>query len=82
MIEYLKIEIIPVHFTGTGTKELRIRINYSGGVGIVETRRLCEPDELVSFFDQIWDCAKGKLLELLKNDMIPSSVPAGIPGRP
>ena len=65
MIEYLNVEITPTRFAETKVKELRIRIK-SNRKGVFEKRKLCYPDELVSFFDQIWDCAKSEVLKALK----------------
>lgn len=67
MIEYLKIEITPTHFTGMEAKELKIRIERSGKEPLFRSQ-IIEPDELVSFFDQIWDCAKKEVLKALKEN--------------
>jgi len=78
MIEYLKIEITPTHFAETEMKELRIQIK-SYGKDLFEKRQLCEPDELVSFFDQIWECAGREILKVLKESKESHPVPIGVP---
>lgn len=67
MIESLKVEITPTHVAKTDTKEFRIRLKVYGK-DLVEKRQLCEPDELSSFFDQMFDCAKQEILKELKAD--------------
>lgn len=65
MIERLNIEIKPTSFAGTQAKELKIKIDCTGKPPVYKTR-ICEPDELISYFDQIWDCAKKEILKILK----------------
>lgn len=66
MIERLMIEIKPTSFAGTQAKELCIKINCTGKQPVYKAQ-ICEPDELMSFYDQIWDCAKRETLKLLKD---------------
>jgi hypothetical protein len=66
MIDYLKVEIVPAHFAETEVKELRIRVK-EYGKDCFEKRQLITPDELVSFFEQIWDCAGKEILNALKD---------------
>lgn len=65
MIEYLKIEIRPRHIFKIESKELIIKIETSDKP-VFERRQMCAPDDLVSFFDQIFDCAKKEVLKALK----------------
>jgi len=65
VIEYLRIEIRPTCFAGNDVKELNIKISDSRA-GEFGSTRIIEPDELVSFFDQIWECAGKTLLYYLK----------------
>lgn len=65
MIKYLKVVIKPVHFSGTDMRKLHIRIKDSRYPEHF-FERLCELDELVSFFEQIWDCAGKEILNALK----------------
>lgn len=67
MIEYLKIEIRPTHFSETDLKELVISVNISGKPPFGRIQ-IIEQDELVSFFEQIWDCAGKELLKAIKVD--------------
>ena len=65
MIRRLNIEIKPETLGNTEVKKLHIRIDCVGKP-TVEKTQLCEPDELLSFFEQIWDCAKSEILRILK----------------
>ncbi|MCK5016950.1 MAG: hypothetical protein KAS32_07740 [Candidatus Peribacteraceae bacterium] len=82
MIDYLKVEIVPAHFAETEVKELRIKVK-EYGKDCFEKRQLITPDELVSFFEQIWDCAGKEILKALKDKAETSSpVPVGASQRP
>ncbi len=67
MIEYLKIKITPTTFARADSdlRELKIQIHDSR-LGEFGKTQILEPDELVSFFDQIWSCAGKELLGYLK----------------
>lgn len=79
MIEYLRVAIEPIHFTGTDMKKLHIRIKDSR-YPEASRDQLIESDELISFFDQIWDCAKSEVLKVLKEPLSP--VPLQAPESP
>ena len=83
MIEYLKIEITPTHFAETELRELKIIIRDSR-TGEFGSTQIIKPDELVSFFDQIWESAGKKLLHFLKESRseVSPPVPIGVPERP
>ena len=66
-MEYLKVEIIPEKFHNRTMRRLKIRTKISGKE-LVSTEEICNPDDLVSFFDQIWGRAKKEILKLLKED--------------
>lgn len=66
MIERIRIDITPENIGDTEVKRLNIRID-SFGKPTAQKSQLVEPNELLSFYDQIWDCAKKELLRLLNN---------------
>ena len=80
MIEYLKIEIIPYRFAGTDVRQFRIQVKDSCKPEF-QREQICEPDDLVSFFDLIWDCAKQEVLKAITAE-VSSTVPAGASQRP
>lgn len=65
MIEHLKIEITPVNYAETTVKSLKIELQVAGKP-TSHFEQHCDPDDFVSFFDQIFDCAKKEILERLK----------------
>ncbi len=67
MIEYLQITIKPWAYENNEAKRLEIIIKTSRKpeVSLAEVHRA---NDLVSFFDQIFDCAKQKLLQELKDE--------------
>ena len=77
MIEYLKIEIIPKCFAETEVRELSIRIDVNGER--FEKREHLYPNDLVSYFDRIFECSKKEFLKVLKEAETPSPVPVGVP---
>ena len=80
MIEYLKIEIMPYCFAGTDVRQFRIQVKDSRKPEF-QREQICEPDDLISFFDQIWDCAKREVLEAIKSEVSPPA-PIGASQRP
>jgi hypothetical protein len=60
MIEHLKIEITPVNYVETLVKRLKIELQVTGKPKS-HFERHCDPDDFVSFFDQIFDCAKNQI---------------------
>lgn len=66
MIEYLKIEISPSRFAHTEDKQLSIQIKSNGRR--YERTEICAADDLTSFFDQIFDCAKTQIKQALKGE--------------
>jgi hypothetical protein len=84
MIDYLKIEITPFSFAVEDScvlRKLRIKIDSSDKPSFTRDLVL-EPDELVSFFDQIWECAGKDILKHLKESKAPSTAPTQAPESP
>ena len=65
MINNLRIEITPVILAKTAAKRLKIELQVSGKPTI-HFEQHSEPDDFVSFFDQIFDCAKSQILKHLE----------------
>ncbi len=68
MIQSLKVEITPVLYKDF--TELRVELNMlskQGGIDKYSARKQCPDDELTSFFDKIFDCAKQEILQFIKN---------------
>lgn len=65
MIEYLKVEIVPERIFDVYLAKLHIKVE-SSRKPEVHFEKICSPDELTSFFDQIFDCAKREVLQILK----------------
>lgn len=78
MIEYLKIEITPTNFADTRLRELKIIIQDSR-TGEFGSTQIIEPDDLMSFFDQIWERAGKEIQKHLKES---SPVPLQAPESP
>lgn len=64
MIEYLKIEITPCRFAGIESKKLEIKIETDKKPEFQKSE-IHLSNDLISFFDQIFDCAKREILKAL-----------------
>lgn len=66
MIEFFSLEIRSYSFNDRIEKELEIRINIDGMK--YTYRKILFPDDLTSFYDQLFDIAKHKLKEEISKE--------------